>query len=223
MHLIGATMGTGRPLSIEQRGEWRRYPRFRPARSVSVAVETAAGTRFVGQIRDISASGVCLEIAWRIGHSSVQSGLAGQAEFVLDDTSGNVFKVSGRLARMGHELAAFAFDRVLSSDVIRQIAREAGAIEWDGLSAVVHGSLHPGLADDVLRAVENGKLLDLRHVSTIDSGGIGLAMLAIERGNGLIKCHAAIQPMLQIGGVCARCQARDCLSSVCSQSNANRV
>jgi hypothetical protein len=85
-----------------------------------------------------------------------------------------------------------------------------GAVEWVGNSAVVHGVLHAGLAGDVLRAVEQGKALDFRHVTTIDSSGIGLAMLATERGSGLTMCHEAIQPMLQLSGVCTRCPAHDC-------------
>lgn len=202
-------MGTGRPLPAGQRGEWRRYPRFRPGDEVSVAVETATA-RLVGRIRDISASGVCLDIAWGIAGNEVSAGTAGAAEFMLGGKPGDICKVAGRIARIDHTSAAFAFDRSLPEESLRQIVPAGGAVEWIGNSAVVHGVLHAGLAGDVLRAVEQGKALDLRHVTTIDSSGIGLAMLATERGSGLTKCHSAIQPMLLLSGVCMRCAAHGC-------------
>ena len=76
-----------------------------------------------------------------------------------------------------------------------------------GVAAQIIGHLSPTLARDVVAPLNNGTLreVDLSQCLSIDSGGIGLMMIALDKGGRLHGCSPHIRPLMQTAYVCHRC------------------
>lgn len=181
----------------------RGSPRYKPLPVIPAAFG-APGWRFVGQIANISTTGVSIQ-----RHKSLHAELAQphamvDVDFVLGD---EYFMATATVIRICGDLASLQFDRQLPESVVQTIVERgrSSAVQWQPGRAVVHGSLSIRVLAEVLHATENGRVIDLRHVSQIDNSGIGVALLVQDKCGTFDSCNAAIRDLMSASGVCAQC------------------
>lgn len=206
-------------------GNQRQHPRFRPTRETEAGIE-AGGRQYVGILLDVSLGGFLLRLDEEPCHLS--GGDPGRGEIWLD---GRRFQGQGRITHLHSRnqgvAVGFAFDRAEAGyrlevePVLEHLIanRASGAIQMHdlspaqgsdqapGIAAQIIGHLSPTLARDVVPHLNSGLLreVDLSQCLSIDSGGIGLMMLALDKGGCLRDCSPHIRPLMQTAYVCHRC------------------
>lgn len=203
----------------------RQDPRFRPTRETEAGIE-AGGHQCVGLLLDISLGGFLLRLDEEPRRLSV--GDPGYGEICFD---GHCYQGRGRITHLHSRnqgvAVGFAFDRSeaayrqeMEPVLQRLIAnRTGGAIQLrdhppapengqpPGVAAQIIGHLSPTLARDMVPPLNRGLLreVDLSQCLSIDSGGIGLMMIALDKGGRLRDCSPHIRPLMQTAYVCHRC------------------
>ena len=214
--------------------EQRQHPRFRPTRETEASIE-AGGRHYVGILLDVSLGGFLLRLDEEPRRLS--GGDSGSGEIWLD---GRSYQGPGRVTHLHSRnqgvAVGFAFDRneagyrqTVAPALQRLIAnRTGGAILLrdhppapgsdlaPGIAAQIIGHLSPTLARDVVAPLNSGTLreVDLSQCLSIDSSGIGLMMIALDKGGRLHGCSPHIRPLMQTAYVCHRCAS--CRQASCS-------
>jgi len=147
-------------------------------------------------------------VSWTLSHDGHQA--SGQGRITRVDT------------RLDHSATVgVAIDSLRSPDrgasfasLARRLAshEESGAVKAhtraDGKSVVeVLGKLNPRLNRDftnLLRA--RPSLVDLSRCQQIDSGGLGLLLLGMERGLQVQGCKGMVKELADTAGICKRCK-----------------
>lgn len=206
-------------------GDKRQHPRFRPTQETEAGIE-AGGQQYVGLLLDVSLGGFLLRLEDE--PRGLSSGDTACGEIWLD---GHMFQGQGRITHRhtrNHGVAVgFAFDRSQAGyrmdlePVLQRLMenRKAGAIQIDapppqaathpaGVVARIIGHLSPKLARDIFHPLNSGSLreVDLSQCLSIDSGGIGLMMIAQDKGGRLRNCSPHIRPLMETAYVCRRCE-----------------
>lgn len=170
-----------------------------------------------GGLYDLSRGGFGFVTDARV--ERIADGAAAVGEFWID---GEMFQLpgtvshlpaSGRGGAVGFSFADEglrnnrAFNRLLDDIAERY---RTGAIRIDGHgrgAAAVVGHFSTHLAKELLRLTGDKRIdgIDLSECISIDSGGIGLAMIAIERGVLVTGCRNAVNQLMATAGVCKRC------------------
>ncbi|HET7776109.1 MAG TPA: PilZ domain-containing protein [Azospira sp.] len=201
----------------------RITPRFKLdaslADSASVALTLADSCRN-GVLLDISGGGFQVRItdipkppapgtavAWSIRQGELEA--AGQGRVTRVDT------------RLDHSASiGIALDIRLSPDrgasfaaLARQLANQeqAGAVRArtgsDGKAVVeILGKLNPRLNRDFTNLLrDHPQRVDLSKCLQIDSGGLGLLLLGMERGVQVEGCQGLVKELVETAGICKRC------------------
>lgn len=202
----------------------RRYLRFR------LPTPFVAGLRcgrvdIVGHLVELSQGGGRFLTTDPI--RNIASGHAATCEFWVD---GTLFQCACAITRIAHNHAgttlglsfaeAFLQGSAAFADVLERVAtaRYVGAIKIasrggrPGCAGII-GHFSMDLAKDLLRLAAHNRInrIDLARCSSIDSGGIGLSRLAIERGISVEGCQRGVRDLMSTAGLCKNC------SSVCKQ------
>jgi len=177
-----------------------------------------------GALLDISSGGFQVRIAhlpqppaggtavtWQVRHGDLQAG--GSGRFTRVDT------------RLDHSATlGIAVDLRLSPDrdasfaaLSRQLAggEESGAVRGytdKGGRAVVEilGKLNPRLNRDFTNLLRNRpQRVDLSKCQQIDSGGLGLLLLGMERGVQVEGCRGLVKELVETAGICQRCASQE--------------
>jgi hypothetical protein len=182
----------------------RKHQRYILPLQVSAAIETDHW-RYVGTIANISRSGMAIRVSWRL--STRREGAAKGAQAIGEyAVLHGVSKMPGSIVRSDAGKVTMQFDSpVPPSDISQILGDTASTVAWRKQVAYVEGNLGFDLRGDFIAAMAKRMRLDMSRVKSIDSAGVGLALLALERGATLGPCSPAIQPMLGITQVCARC------------------
>lgn len=205
----------------------RITPRFKLdaslADSASVALTLADSSRN-GALLDISSGGFQVRItdipkppapgtavAWSIRQGELEA--AGQGRVTRVDT------------RLDHSASiGIALDIRLSPDrgasfaaLAQQLAKQdqAGAVRAhtgsDGKAVVeVLGKLNPRLNRDFTNLLHNRpQRVDLSKCLQIDSGGLGLLLLGMDRGVQVEGCQGLVKELVETAGICQRCTSQE--------------
>lgn len=184
--------------------EQRRYQRYILPSPVNAAIETDHW-RYVGAIANISQSGMAIRVGWRMStrREHVSRGTDAFGEYFAQ---GEINKMPGSIVRVSADKVTMQFGLSVGSKHLSQLVGEvASTVAWRQGVAYVEGRLGFDLRSDLIAAMGKRMRLDLSRVRSIDSAGVGLALLALERGATLGPCNPAIQPMLGVTQVCAQC------------------
>ncbi|MBS1139162.1 MAG: hypothetical protein H6R13_615 [Proteobacteria bacterium] len=182
----------------------RKHQRYILPLQVNAAIETDHW-RYVGAIANISRSGMAIRVSWHLSTRRERAAKGAQAFGEYAGLTG-VNKMPGAIARADVDKVTMQFDSPVSpSDISQILGDKASTVAWRKEVAYVEGSLGFDLRGDFIAAMTKRMRLDMSRVSSIDSAGVGLALLALDRGATLGPCSPAIQPMLGITQVCARC------------------
>jgi len=185
----------------------RINPRYRVTTDILAAVETDHA-RLTGKLLDVSKNGFSLQIATRIGEApALQAPATGEIW-----VEGQLLKMGGKLARaeknqVGIELAN-SFDPFL----LDRMRSQSGAVQHRAGRVKVIGALNGTILHEVMRAVRAQKTLDLSCVTRIDSGGIGIALLALDHKATIERCSAVVRDFMRVAKICEKCK------SVCAQT-----
>lgn len=184
----------------------RLWPRYRPALRVAVALEAAAW-RVMGQLGNVSMSGLRLSREWGIDCAKMTTNTPVTVEWLID---GQLVKMPGRVVRVCADFVSVHFDYLLEQAVFQQLVlqSQACALQWMPDRVIVHGVLGYKIVSEILVANQAKRIVDLRFLRKMDGAGLGISRLIIDRQGTLDRCHPDIRATLDQGGICGDCQGR---------------
>lgn len=182
----------------------RLWPRYRPALRVAVALEAAAW-RVMGQLGNVSMSGLRLSREWGIDCAKMTTNTPVTVEWLIN---GQLVKMPGRVVRVCADFVSVHFDYLLEQAVFQQLVlqSQACALQWMPDRVIVHGVLGPKIVSEVLAASKAKRHIDLRFVREMNGPGLGVSRLIIDRQGTLDRCHPDIQAALDYSGICSDCR-----------------
>lgn len=191
--------------------EQRKNPRYSVSSAVRVAVETDV-QRYSGTLHNVSVCGMSIRAERHLSVGSVRpaKGDPVQGEIMFQN---GLRKLSGSLVRVDSGCVSMQFSAKLSENELSCLTGgRAGAVRWKDGEAHVEGVLSFELRRDMLSSASKKMPINLSQVSRIDSAGIGLVLLAQERGSAVGRCSQKIHSIMQVARVCMACQDSLCES-----------
>lgn len=185
--------------------ERRMNPRFRVTTEIIAAIETEHA-RYAGQLVDISTGGFLLRVIWNLssGKKQQEPGMQATGEFLVGD---RLVKMEGALARIEKGQVGIRLAKPLLQSVIDEVVQgQSGAVQRINGHVRVVGAFNITVLHDVMRAVRAKKIIDLSGVTGIDSAGLGMASLALEREGVIEKCSFVIRGTMRMARICDSCQ-----------------
>lgn len=191
--------------------EQRKSPRYSGLPKVLVAVETDA-QRYIGTLHNVSACGMSIRTQryLSVGSSRASGGDKVCGEIMVHD---ELRKITGSLIRVDPDCVSMQFSSRLSdAELSRLTPGSAGTVIWKDDAAHIEGALNIDLRHDVLNSASQKIRINLSRVSRIDSSGIGLVLIALERGSKIEQCSSEIRPVMQMTRICSLCNNDACLT-----------
>lgn len=189
--------------------EQRKSPRYIVSRPVPVAVETDE-QRYTGTLHNISSCGMSIrtERHLSVGPHLAAGGDAANGEIMLQN---GLRKITGSFARVDANCVSMRFSSGLSAEDLSCLTEAcSGTVLWKDGEAHVEGVLGFELRRDILSSAGRKMAINLSRVCRIDSAGIGLLLLAQERGSRIEHCSSEIRSLMHAVRLCAGCSNHLC-------------
>lgn len=180
--------------------EKRLEQRYKGAQKYCVAIE-GNSWRIMGHTSDMARRGIGFKPSQIIGAPAI--GERARVEIALP---GKLLIQSGMLVRRNHETMGIRLNDTLTEDVFSVASKDSYSFAVRGKQAWIDGPLDGFLARrDILQAAQSGLTVIARNVSQIDSAGVALLLIALERGAQLAHCSAPVAGIMRVTGACRVC------------------
>lgn len=157
--------------------------------------------RVMGQVADASRRGIGLNPMQSIGRPSAGDPI--RIEVALD---GKLLVETGTLARVETGRLGAQLDGVMDPSVFAELKEGGFSLAMSEGRALIDGRLTGFAArHDVLEFTRRRLTITPTYAHGIDSAGVALLLLALERGARLAGCSRPVAAIMEVAGACARC------------------
>lgn len=159
----------------------------------------------MGQVADVSRRGIGLNLMQSIGRPSAGDPI--RIEVALDGKLlVKLLVETGTLARVETGRLGAQLDGVMDPSVFAELKEGGFLLAMSEGRALIDGRLTGFAArHDVLELTRRRLTITPTYAHGIDSAGVALLLLALERGARLAGCSRPVAAIMEVAGACARC------------------